>query len=126
MSMTESMRNEVDRRVQQISGRDFSANPADGALSVQAANKAPSAAGTGLASPMAIIFLFIIFFFTTRFIIEASSGGEKEAPMHELKISLWNVFAVTVFAIPGIVVFKALSVKFLKETNPLNMVITAA
>lgn len=125
MSYTESMRTEIDRRVQQVTGRDFTANPNDGGLSVQASNAAPPTVAKGLGSPMAIIFMLIIFFFTTRFIIEASSG-EKEAPMHEVKISLWNVFAVTVFAIPGIVIFKALSVKYLKDTNPLRMVVTAA
>ena len=125
MSWTESMRGEVDRRVQTVTARDFTANPQDGGLTVQGGKGDVTPVAKGLGSPMAIIFMLIIFFFTTRYIIEASSR-EKEAPMHEVKISLWNVFAITVFAIPGIVIFKALSVKYLKDTNPLRMVVTAA
>lgn len=125
MSYTSSMRDEVERRVQTVTARDFSSNPSDGQLTVTKETQPNIVAGKGLSSPMAIVFLFLIFFFVTRFIIE-SSTGEKETPFRDIHISLWNVFAVTAFAIPGLVITKALAVRFLNPKNPLAAVILAS
>ena len=44
----------------------------------------------------------------------------------EVKISVWNVFVVTLLAIPGFVVSKTLVTKYLAANNPVRKMVLAA
>ena len=81
--------------------------------------------GHTLGTPLAWIFVLLVLFVVARGIIEATRKTAGEGNFSELKISVWNMFAVSLYAIPGIVILKTLSIKYLDQNNPLRRLVSA-
>jgi len=81
--------------------------------------------GHTLGTPLAWIFVILVLFVVMKGILEATKKSAGEGNFAELKISIWNVFMVSLYAIPGIVVFKTLAIKYLDQNNPLRRLVSA-
>ena len=79
-----------------------------------------------MGTPVVWIFVLLVGFLAVRFVMEQSGAKMPSGTFAEIKVSLWNTIAIAILAIPGIVIIKALSNKFLAANNPLLAIINTA
>ncbi len=126
------------RQVDTISARDFSADPnrsggtqptstaaSDDYSQALANGEPPVSAPHPGGSPIASVLMLLAIFAIGAYIIE-SQKEEVRGVFRELKISVWNVFMVTLFAVPGLVISKTLVTKYLASNNPVRKIVLAA
>lgn len=121
-----SMDNFMAAPVQQLGAGEAFGQPGAAAVNAPAnSSTGYTVAGHALSGPVGVIFAVFVFFFLMRLIME-KMHPEHESTFGEIKISLWNVAAVTIFAVPGIVLAKGLFLPLLNKNNPVATVIAAA
>jgi hypothetical protein len=83
--------------------------------------------GHHLTNPAAALFILLIILFMLRFVKDhLHKDKDSKGNFKELDITLWNITLVTLLAVPGIVMAKFFTGRFLGPQNPLRIMVNAA
>lgn len=75
--------------------------------------------------PLIGLFLLVVLMFSLRFLKDAATFSSEHNRFKELDVTIWNALIGAVIVIPGIVFWKAMTVRFLHQDNPVRALVNA-
>ena len=84
-------------------------------------------AGRPIPNAVAGLFVLLVLMVAMRLVVDGiHEGKESHGRFKEIQLSFWNVMLIGLLAVPGVVFYKFLVARFLRDGNPVRALVLAA